>query len=410
VRSGPVVVVVPLPPAGTGNGLAMRAGMLVDAMAAVADVHLVVVPVSGPADDCSWAAARARSVTVVDPITPANARDHTTRQLADPELRARLERTAPMPARAGLAPPTLASAVASALPKEARHPAALLAMRLYLAPLGVQLGRELGADRLVIDADDDDAALLRSLGDEDEADAYERLARCWLPDADAVLAASPIDAAGIATRAGIEHAVVAPNAVRIPAAVLPPPPVDDRLLFVGNLTYAPNRDAARLLACEILPPLRERRPRATLELVGPADPSLTDVAQGEGIDVTGAVPDVAPHYAHADVVVVPMRHGAGTRIKVLEAFAFRRPVVATATAIAGLDVTPGSHAAVVETPDEIAGAIDDLLGAPAQAAAMVERAAEVVATRYSPAAVAPVVQMAVLGTAARQPTGGSAAA
>ena len=54
------MLVVPLAPAATGNGLAMRAGMLLDSLASAADVHVVVVPVSGPADG-SWAARRARA-------------------------------------------------------------------------------------------------------------------------------------------------------------------------------------------------------------------------------------------------------------------------------------------------------------------------------------------------------------
>ena len=205
----------------------------------------------------------------------------------------------------------------------------------------------------MIDVDDDDAALLRTLGDDTEADVCERLARCWLPDADAVLAASAVEAAGVATRAGIDHVEVAPNAVPIPERV-PPPPGEDRLLFVGNLTYEPNRVAARLLAGEILPRVQQRRPNATLELVGSNGGSLDDLAGVDGVRLLGAVPDVAPHYASADAVVVPLRHGGGTRIKVLEAFAYRRPVVATSTAVAGLDVVHDRHVVVAETSDEIA--------------------------------------------------------
>ena len=198
----------------------------------------------------------------------------------------------------------------------------------------------------MVDADDDDAALLRSIGDVKEAEAFERLARCWLPDADAVLAASPVDAAGIAAGAGIDDVAVVPNSVRVPER-LGSPPGADRLLFVGNLTYAPNRDAARVLACDVLPMVRRQRPGATLELVGPHDDTLSDLPAHDGVTLTGAVPEVAPHYEHADVVVTPLRHGAGTRIKVLEAFAHRRPVVATATAVAGLDAEPGREAVVV---------------------------------------------------------------
>ncbi|MSO79141.1 MAG: glycosyltransferase [Acidimicrobiia bacterium] len=391
-----VVLVVPIPPAATGNGLAMRAGMLLDALAPVAAVHLVIVPVSGAVDDLSWAADRARAVTVIDPIVGSGAREHTTRQLADPALRVRLERTAPLPARAALAPPTLATAIIDTRPRELGHLFAVLAMRLYLAPLGTHLARILGAGRVVVDADDDDAALLRALGAHAEADAFERLARCWLPEADAVLAASAPDAAAIAARAGLEQVHVVPNAVPVPAAV-PPAPGADRLLFLGNLTYEPNRSAARALAREILPALWSRRPIASLDLVGRHDGSLDDLAGIGGVRLLGEVPDVAPSYGSADVVVVPLRHGAGMRIKILEAFAWRRPVVATPAAVAGIDAHHTEHLVIAESTDAIVRAVDDVLADPCRTAAMVDRAADLVRTRYSHEAVAPLVRTAVLG-------------
>ena len=66
-------MVVPITPADSGNGLAMRAGMLLDALAPVADLHVVIVPVSGPANGCAWAEARACSVSVVDEAMIARA-------------------------------------------------------------------------------------------------------------------------------------------------------------------------------------------------------------------------------------------------------------------------------------------------------------------------------------------------
>ena len=396
-----VVFVAPIVPAPTGNGLAMRAGMLLEALAPVAAVHLVVVPVSGAPADRSWAAERARSITVVQPVAPDAARDHVTMQLADAELRARLEQTAPLPARAALAPPTLAGTVEAALPRNARRPAAMLAMRLYLAPLGIHLAHHLGAPRVVVDADDDDGTLLRALGELDEADAFDRLAKCWLREADAVTAASATDAASIAVLAGIEAVDIVPNTMSLPAIEPPPAPGTQRLLFVGNLTYEPNRLAARELAERILPRVRLEHPSAMLDLVGGTnDGSLDDLASIEGICLSGAVPDVAPHYATADVVVVPLRHGAGTRIKILEAFAHRRPVVATPAAVAGLDLSDGHEAVIAESPDEIARAVVALLDDPDRAATIVDRAAALVATRYGPDVIAPLVRVAVLGSPA----------
>jgi glycosyltransferase involved in cell wall biosynthesis len=151
--------------------------------------------------------------------------------------------------------------------------------------------------------------------------------------------------------------------------------------------------------------VREQRPDATAELVGRHDGSLGDLAALPGVHLVGAVDDVAAHYDAADVVVVPLRHGGGTRIKVIEAFAHRRPVVATPTAIAGLDAEPGQHVLVAESPDDLAQAVVDLLADPGRAAALVGQAFEFVASRYTRAVVGPLVRAAVLGANA-----GSAAA
>lgn len=390
-----VVLVVPIAPAPTGNGLAMRAGMLLDALAPAAAVHVVIVPVAGSADDLAWASERARSVTVVHPIRTGTARDHTTRQLADAELRERLERTAPLPTRAALAPPTLVDEIEAALSVDAQTPASVLTMRLYLAPLGIRLARRLGAQRTAVDIDDDDGALLRAMGEDIEADAFDRLAGCWLPDADVVFAASNESADGLAVRTGLEPIGVVPNAIAIPRT-RSAPPGEDRLLFVGNLTYPPNQEAARLVARELLPRVREQRPEASLELVGAHHGALDDLAGLAGVRLTGFVPDLAPHYDRADVVVVPLRHGSGTRIKVIEAFAHRRPVVATTVAVSGLDVDAGQDVVVADSLEELARGILDVLDDPARAARMVEHAASLVEATYTPAVVGELVRSAVL--------------
>jgi glycosyltransferase involved in cell wall biosynthesis len=384
----------PIAPAATGNGLAMRAGMWLDALAAVTDVDLVIVAISGADREDGWAAARAHTLTVVDPLTPDAARTHTTLQLADPVLRNRIERTAPLPRRAVLAPPTRADEVRVSLPTRRALPVVLV-MRLDLAPLGIQLAHTLGASRVVVDADDDDGALLRSIGHCAEADGYDRLAQAWLPDADAVVCASDIDATTLAGRTGVGPIGTVPNAVAVPTRV-ERAPGGERLLFVGNLTYEPNRAAARLLATEVLPRVRGVRPGATLDLVGEPDRSLADLGAIAGVRLTGAVPAVEPYYATADVVVAPLRHGSGTRIKVLEAFAHCRPLVATAAAVRGLDVTPGREFARGESADELAHAVDRVLADRAGTAVMVERAAEYVHARHRPDVVAPQARAVVL--------------
>ena len=392
-----VLLVVPIAPAAGGNGLAMRAGMLLEALAEEAEVNVVIVPVSGSADDLEWAGARARSVHVVAPVLPESAREHVTAQLADARLRDRLERTVPVPARTAAAPPTLAGDVIDSL-DPAAEPVAVLGMRAYLAPLASEVAHRLGAARLVIDLDDDDASLLRALGEGTEADKFDRLARVWLPEADAVLTASHGDADAVAERCGLGEVHAVANAVR-PSPAPAAPAAGARLLFVGNLTYEPNIDAATVLVDEILPAVRQRRPDATLELVGPSVRGVLDrLAGGPGVQVAGFVADLSSSYPRATVVVIPLRHGGGTRIKVLEAFACGRPVVATSAAVAGLDVRDGEDVVIAETPPALAAAVVALLDDPARAAAIADRARRTLLDKYVPEVVGPSLRGVVLGS------------
>ena len=167
------------------------------------------------------------------------------------------------------------------------------------------------------------------------------------------------------------------------------------MLFVGNLTYRANVEAATTLAREVLPMVRATRPGATAALVGPCDGQVEALA-GDGLEVAGRVDDLDPWYAGADVVVVPLRHGSGTRIKVLEAFAHRRPVVATPTAVAGLDVEHG-EVLLGATPGDLAAAVLEVLRDDDLADRLVMSAGALHHDRYAPAAVAPVIRGVVLG-------------
>jgi polysaccharide biosynthesis protein PslH len=95
---------------------------------------------------------------------------------------------------------------------------------------------------------------------------------------------------------------------------------------------------------------------------------------GAGVAVTGRVPDAQAHVDRAAVGVAPLRLGGGVRVKVLEALAAGKPLVATPRALAGIDVTPGEHALVAETDAELAGAIAALLEDPGRARRLGEAA------------------------------------
>ena len=137
----------------------------------------------------------------------------------------------------------------------------------------------------------------------------------------------------------------------------PPASPDGPLLFVGSFDYGANVDAARFLIAQVLPIVRAKLPDVSLILAGRNPPPDIRKLAGEGVEVTGTVADLAPLYARASAVVVPLRIGGGTRIKILEALAHARPVVTTAAGMRGLALQPGTHVLVAETPEQFAEAL-----------------------------------------------------
>lgn len=152
---------------------------------------------------------------------------------------------------------------------------------------------------------------------------------------------------------------------RLQARGEPPltPPADEaRLLFIGNFIHPPNVDAALRLALEIFPAIRAARPDARLDLVGANPPAAVQRAEGAGVRIWGRVPDVGEHLKRATIVVVPIRQGGGMRVKMVEALAAGKPVVASRLAAEGLSLRDGVNVVFAETDGGFAQAVVDLLG------------------------------------------------
>jgi glycosyltransferase involved in cell wall biosynthesis len=157
------------------------------------------------------------------------------------------------------------------------------------------------------------------------------------------------------------------------------------LLFQGGMDWYPNRDAVEHFVRKVLPRVRVPYPETRLIVAG-RNPPIKFVEQfrsDAGIDFTGTVPDMRPYLAAASVVIVPLRVGGGTRIKILEACGAGRPVVSTRLGAEGLDLTPGKEIAVADDPDEFAYAIIQLLQNPDQTQTMVDSARAAVVERYN---------------------------
>lgn len=178
---------------------------------------------------------------------------------------------------------------------------------------------------------------LRAIGDAVEYVQSRRVEAALARRADRLLFASARDRDLVV--AGDERARVVPNGVDLAYWSRRTDRLGSAVVFVGNLAYPPNDDAAVRLARDLTPELRRRHPGVEVRIVG-RDPSrrLRAVAASSGVEVTGRVDDVRPFLEGAAVAAVPLRFAAGVQNKVLEAMAMAVPVVATPAAAGGVAV------------------------------------------------------------------------
>ncbi len=184
-----------------------------------------------------------------------------------------------------------------------------------------------------------------------------------LAAADAVFAVSAADAAALERLAPAARLSVVPNGVDT-AHFRPGDPAAEEpglCVFTGKMDFRPNVDAMTWFTQSTWPALRARQPGARLAIVGRNPTPAVQALAGNGITVTGAVEDVRPWLARAAVVVVPLRIGGGTRLKVLEAMAAGKAIAATGVAVEGLGLVDARHARLADTPAGLAAAVSELL-------------------------------------------------
>ena len=158
----------------------------------------------------------------------------------------------------------------------------------------------------------------------------------------------------------------------------------DHLVFLGAMDWLPNEDGAAFLLNDILPRVRQQRPGVRVSIVG-RNPSQALRAMADpipGVTVTGTVPDVRPYLERASIMIVPLRIGGGTRLKILEGMAMELPVVSTTVGAEGLPLVPGEHIELADSPADFANAILTLLDDPAGAEALGARGAAQVRTHH----------------------------
>ena len=150
-----------------------------------------------------------------------------------------------------------------------------------------------------------------------------------------------------------------------PVHANPYPAATRAIVFTGAMDYWPNIDAVQWFAEEVFPAVRAREPAARFIIVG-ARPTaqVQALAQIDGIDVTGTVPDVRPFIAHAAMSVAPLRIARGIQNKVLEAMAMAQVVVVSPQALEGIEATVGRDLLLARDAADTIATIAAQLAAP----------------------------------------------
>lgn len=159
------------------------------------------------------------------------------------------------------------------------------------------------------------------------------------------------------------------------------------MLFVGTLGYYPNIDALLFFVNQIAPIIKEKcRQPWRLQIVGgiPENKWIKQLEDYPEIQFRGWIDDLSIEYQTADIVIAPIRGGGGTRIKILEAFAHRVPVVSTSKGAEGLDVENGIHLIIEDDAERFAESCIQLMTDNRFADELSVRALELVDLKYSP--------------------------
>lgn len=281
----------------------------------------------------------------------------------------------------------------------------VLCFKLISATIFDQAQRILGltAARKLIDFDD-----IQSIVDQ-RSTAYEKLGleqsiieglvrrqirqaedRC-LANYDSVWICSQTDKKKLESRRPRARIDVIPNGVALEDYAPPPAdPSEFRLLFVGTMSYPPNTDGIIWFSREILPIIRASSSiPVNLTIVGFNPPPEVKALEALGqVFVTGGVESVRPFYNRCDLVVAPVRFGGGTRIKILEAMSFRRPVVSTTVGAEGIEVNPGADILIADAPESFARECIDLIKSSTKRAQLATQGRKIIEARYSCDAVA----------------------
>jgi glycosyltransferase involved in cell wall biosynthesis len=180
--------------------------------------------------------------------------------------------------------------------------------------------------------------------------------------------------------------VVIPNAADVERYQPRPgdPAPDGRtVLYFGLLSTVPNVDGVTHFVQAIWPRIAAAHPEARCRIVGGRPPPSLLALAGPRVELTGFVEDLRPHLAAAAAVVVPLRLGGGTRLKIVEGMAMGKAIVSTTLGAEGIEAVPGRDLLVEDEPVAFADAVIRLLDQPELAARLGRAARQLAVERYA---------------------------
>jgi glycosyltransferase involved in cell wall biosynthesis len=344
--------IAPVMPEPAGNGLAMRQAQFLTAYAPHFAIDLAVIPVAGPAAASPTFARRHAARLEIFPPNRVDTQFSFMRRLKDPAQRLAAFEAYGKPSIQARLTADIQTAFASWITGQSYN--LIHVGRLYMLALQTQL-----AVPCLVDADEDDARVLAQIAaqspDPDGA-AWARIearhaaasARHHLPRVTHIFTASTADAQAL-----VHHGpavTVIPNNVIIPHPARRP---RNNILFVGTLGYPPNLAGVIWFLKYCWPILRKTMPGGKFHIAG----SGGSLRSRDGAICHGWVRNLAPFYAQARTVIVPIHAGGGSRIKLLEAAAYGVPVVATRIGAEGTSLRPGRDFLLADDPARFIKAI-----------------------------------------------------
>ena len=211
-----------------------------------------------------------------------------------------------------------------------------------------------------------------------------------LPLFDYVYVCSEVDRAGLSRELKLNNFYTVPNGVDIPATTernlfINQNSENKIILYIGSLGYGPNIDAIEYFVEHIFPLILQKRPEAKFWIAGNMDGAprhLFDLNKHPSIRVLGFVENLRDLYEKASVFIVPLRQGGGTRIKILEASTYYKPIVSTSVGAEGLEFQHGRNIMIADDPEGFSDACCELLNDIEKGRLLGEAAREIVEQKY----------------------------